>query len=316
MEKIQSANSRLIADMNGDENQASDADTVHTNKGLLQPKHRVTFSSDVEEYDDDFDCADADAEYKDDEEIDGEVAEITDSDKMSIEIDQIDGLMRFMVIEEKIGPEMSGDDNEYPIRLEDVNDVDKQDDECHGTEVKSKSTDQNDDLIEPTYNVNDNIPVCRPCTKTESLAIQQTNRKRPTSSKPIGAKQYQNEINRSKNRIASASASTSTYNRTMGPSNDLFKIHLNIRTCCENKYLDNDRLPRYNGYNSQYGLSKDQMEQRKLNHQKYMEQRTRRNRDILKAKQQIACLNEQAFRQWLIRKNHSTRSKYKNMYDL
>lgn len=352
MEKIQSANSRLFAptnqnnhtDMNGDENQATNVDNTdksHTNKELLQPKHRVTFSSDVEEYDDDIvSCAD-DVQYKDDEEIDREVDEIIESNKMSssIENDKMDGLMKFMTIQEDICPDddgsVSDDENEYPIQLKDINDIIDLN-ECHGTAAKSKpkidriqsntqetiklKNDTNahkaikkSEIIIPTNKVNDNISPCRACAKNETLTIQQSTYKRPTSSKPNGVKRYEKDFNRSKNRIVSASASSS--NRNIDPSNDLFKIHLNVRTCCENKYLDNNRLPRYNGYNSQYGLSKDQMEQRKLNRQKYMEQRTRRNREILKAKEEIACLNEQAFRQWLIRKNHLSRSKYKNMYD-
>lgn len=307
-------------------NQATDVDKSHTNKDLLQPKHRVTFSSDVEEYveeyDDDFDGEDV--QYNDDEEIDREVAEIIESDnkisESSIENAKMDGLMKFMTIEENICPNnvRSDDKSERPTQLKDVNDIIRQDSECHGTAVKSKQIDQNaskvirnkSEIIESTNKLNDNTKPCRVCTKTDStIAIQQTHDKRRPSSS-----QYKMDANRSKNRIVSACRSTS--NRNIDSSNDLLKIHLNVRTCCENKYLDNSRLPRYNGYNSQYGLSKDQMEQRKLNHQKYIEQRTRRNREILKAKEEIAYLNEQAFRQWLIRKNHLTRSKYKNMYDL
>lgn len=323
VEKIQSANSRLIADMNDDESETTNLDKSHTNKDLLQSKHRVTFSSDVEEYvgedeyDDDFESTDV--QYKDDDEIDREVAEIIEADKHSslaiIETDKMDGLMKFMTIEEKIYPDdeksVSGENNEYSTQLEAINVIDKID-ECHGTAIKSKSNDQavkNSDFIESKNKLNDHNLPCRACTKTDTtIAVQQQpSHRRPTSSKPVGTEQYKKDINQSKNRIVSASAS----NR----SNDLFKIHLNVRTCCENKYLDNNRLPRYNGYNSQYGLSKDQMEQRKLNHQKWIEQRTRRNREILKAKEEIAYLNEQAFRQWLIRKNHLSRSKYKNMYD-
>lgn len=308
--------------MNGDESQTTIVDKSHTNKDLLQPKHRVTFSSDVEEYaeayDDDIDSVDV--QYKDEEEIDREVAEIIESDHktspLSIENDKMDGLMKFMTIEENIVA------NDERCATDDESDIIKSDDECHGgIAVKSKPIDQSahkaidkkSDIIETTNKVSGNSLPCRVCAKTEST---HSSSKRPTSSKPIGTKQYKTDKSRCKNRIASASASTSTSQRNVDPSNDLFKIHLNVRTCCESKYLDNNRLPRYNGYNSQYGLSKDQMEQRKLNHQKFMEQRTRRNREILRAKEEIAYLNEQAFRQWLIRKNHSARSKYKNMYDL
>lgn len=297
--------------MNGDEQQAINADNTdksHTNKELLQ--HRVTFSSDVEEYDDDFDSTDV--QYKDDEEIDREVAEIIGSDKMSslsIESDKMDGLMKFMTIQENICPDGADDGGGGGCVADDENNI-------IDTAAKSKPVDQIKKSQITTNKVNDIILPCRACAKSDTPATQQLSYIRPTSSKPNGVKQYKKDYNRSQNRIVSASSSSSSSNRNIDPSNDLFKIHLNVRTCCENKYLDNSRLPRYNGYISQYGLSKDQMEQRKLNRQKCVEQRTRRNREILKAKEEIACLNEQAFRQWLIRKNHSAPSKYRNMYDI
>lgn len=324
VEKIQSANSRLFgpshqtepnATMNDDKTQP--ANTDNTNKEFLYAKHRVTFSSDVEEYDNDDFCEDDDDDdgCKDDEDIDREVAEITESEDRPT--DEMDGLMRFMSIHDTIYPDDDDDEfvlvndneNKYLPRLnnsEDTNDM------ANGHVATS-----NQGSIETIT-----LP-CRTCSKPHTAKIQQTCHKRPTSSKPIGTVEgakRKNAIHRSKNRIASAlptmplSSSSLLANRNV--SNDLFKIHLNVRACCENKYLDNNRLPRYNGYISQYGLSKDQMEQRKLNRQKFMEQRTRRNREILKAKEEIAHLNEAAFRQWLIRKNHLSRLKYKNMYDL
>lgn len=151
---------------------------------------------------------------------------------------------------------------------------------------------------------NDNLP-CRACNKTKITSIRNNirsaNVKRPSntpSKRNVSANVHRNSVNKNDNN-----------------HDDLLKIHLNVRACCENKYLDNNRLPRYNGYISQYGLSKDQLETREMNRKKYLEQRARREREIQRAKQQIAHLNEMAFQQWIIRKNHTTRPKYKNMYD-
>lgn len=357
MEKIQSANSQLFAAsaaanqndciaMDGGEKRALNVDStnkLHSNE-LLQSKHRVTFSSDVEEYEDDLcedDCGDGIVQYKDDEAIDREVAEITgfDTKSSTLEGDKIDGLMKFMTIEENIyaNDDDNGDgctsDNESELEILEKINYHFEQNECQDPEAKSMSIDQiqsnayelvkfknttnaqkNIKKSEIVLSINGNVSACRPCAKTDTTITttkQISSYKRPSSTKAIGTdlERYKRETSRSNKRSVSASASASSSNRSINPSNDLFKIHLNVRACCENKYLDNNRLPRYNGYISQYGLSKDQIEQRNVNRQKYMEQRTRRNRAILRAKEEIANLNEQAFRQWLIRKNHVTRSK-------
>lgn len=342
-EKIQLANSRLFAPsnqtnhlaMNDDDrnlsSNAGDTDKSDTNEEFLyanqQRMTRVTFSSDIEEYDDAADlCDDDDAQSKDDEEIDDEVAAITKSDSnnsTTFASDKMDGLMKFMTINDNTYPDDgSGSDDENPylnqLKISEVIDDATDEDDRLDAAATQQSIDQlESNALTHTHNIQTEIMLpCRPCSKP-NRTVRQSRPCRPTSSKPNGTmsatEQHKNGIHPSRNRSASALPSSSATNRHV--SNDLFKIHLNVRACCENKYLDNNRLPRYNGYISQYGLSKDQMEQRKLNRQKYMEQRTRRNRDILKAKEEIAHLNEQAFRQWLIRKNHTSRSKYKNMYD-
>lgn len=361
-DKIQSANNLLFASIdnhNGDnandeersmeidrQQQPTEAATK-SDKFLLQSKHRVTFSSDIEEYEDDGSEADsADVQYKDDEAIDKEIAEIIERGEsapteQSINTDniQIDGLLKRLSIEETVNysndEDSDTDDNEYTTEVEVVEEIN----EAIAGELNENSVTPSPVPIETVDNANGrsveserkrtppmlsesnegNDPPCRACSKVtsssardySSLTFNQLSQatcsvKRMSSKRPATSQTK---------RIVSATVRRGSANRDAINQDDVLKIHLNVRSCCENKYLDNNRLPRYNGYISQYGLSKDQLEARELNRQKYLEKRARREREIMRAKQQIASLNEMAFRQWLIRKNRLSRPKYKNMYD-
>lgn len=238
MQKIQTANNRLFA--------AADSEP-HPNatKHKLQPRHRVTFSSDIEEYDHTASVTDDESvSYKDDAELDNEIAEIIErGDGEAQAIDAIDGYMR-------------------------------------------------DISIDGLYSNGHRAPAIRRAPMANSaFTADRTKRNRPTSASPF------------------------KHTRPSRPSDAIFNIHLNIKSCCQHKYTDSDRLPRYNGYVSQYGMSKDQLEWRETSRQRSRLGRMRHQRQIMHAKQEIAELNEQAFRQWLIRKDRDTKPKYKNMYD-
>lgn len=95
----------------------------------------------------------------------------------------------------------------------------------------------------------------------------------------------------------------------------VLKIQLNFKPCCEYKYLENDRLPRYCGYLSQYGLSKEQLELREARRErhhrrKYQHMERKTEEELLKTQ-----VNEEAFARWLEIKMRNTRSGNKNMYD-
>lgn len=245
MEKIQTANHQLFA--------TSDIESLPSVKHNLQPGHRVTFSSDIEEYDHTASVTDDETvSYKDDTELDNEIAEIIERDECAAnatEIDAIDGSMRNISIDELCsnGNRLNGD----------------------------------------------NTAKCRRALMANSIySAGRTKRNRPTSANPF------------------------KHRRPSRPIDAIFNIHLNIKSCCQHKCMDSGRLPRYNGYVSQYGMSKDQLEWREMNRQQSRLSRMRHQRQIMNAKQEISELNEQAFRQWLIRKDRGAKPKYKNMYDL
>lgn len=342
VDKIQSANSLLFDSiepysvMEFKQTSSPAENTVNkSDKLLLQSKHRVTFSSDIEEYEDEASEADsAEVQYKDDDEIEKEIAEIIERDEQptveSTDSLPIDGLIKRMSMAEVDSNDDDTVSDDYATELEVVDELIVEGDQNTDTfeeltkpdettisvpideEYSMLQTFQANGQREPPFNdeisaSNGNGQSCNACNRATTASARYTT-KSVALKRPATAQIH---------RIASAD-SANNHRTAMNKEqrqDDLLKIHLNIRSCCENKYLDNNRLPRYNGYISQYGLSKDQLEMRESNRQKFIEKKARREREIMRAKQQISDLNEQAFQQWLIRKNRLARPKYKNMYD-
>lgn len=98
-------------------------------------------------------------------------------------------------------------------------------------------------------------------------------------------------------------------------SSECLKLQLNFKQCCEHKYVENEKLPRYTGYVSEYGLSKDQLDERELKRRMSMQKRHEIRQHSLKAKELKSQINEAAFEQWLKSKCKNARDKTKNMYD-
>ena len=72
------------------------------------------------------------------------------------------------------------------------------------------------------------------------------------------------------------------------------------KTCCDYKGSDEykQKLPKYNGFNSNYGLSKEEIEKRehtKLSQRQHKELRTIRQ---MEQKEFVSSLNEEAFSKW------------------
>ncbi|XP_034481274.1 uncharacterized protein LOC117786952 [Drosophila innubila] len=92
-------------------------------------------------------------------------------------------------------------------------------------------------------------------------------------------------------------------------------IKMNYKICCEHRHALQDKLPRYTGYMSEYGLSAKQLQQREQQlrrKQRYsMEQTLNRNEHELKKMQD----NERAFTTWLKNKMRYPINKTRNMFD-
>lgn len=323
MDKIQLANNLLFSSTKTEDHSM---DNLESNQSRLQSRQRVTFSSDIEEYEDNFSDLDDDSmQYKDEETIDNEVTEIIERSENALnsnrnfDMDEMDGFMNNMSIDEVYSSEANSDsdvddddDNEYATEIE----INSERQQNNGSNQTNSDDDRNDDHSYRKQNSSpkNQMNLMSRTTNEQNHKIEQTNTKCFSSihSAQRIAKQAKNTTKSNVQRIVSDNFIKCDSNKEP----EILKIHLNVKSCCEHKYLENCRLPRYNGYISQYGLSKDQLELRELNRQRYQEKRMRKQRDIMIAKQQIADLNEQAFKQWLIRKDRNAKPKCKNMYDM
>ena len=89
----------------------------------------------------------------------------------------------------------------------------------------------------------------------------------------------------------------------------------NLRKCCNYKLITNTRLPNYNGYKSQYGLTKEQIHRRNFIFNYIYNKNI--NNFIKKQENYINKLieNENEFNKWLKKKIKNPVNKTKNMYD-
>lgn len=173
----------------------------------------------------------------------------------------------------------------------------------------SDKTDTNDDKeqLEPN---NTASSIDGPATETYEAPVrrQRTPSFQRSDSERSGSSQRSHRHHHEHNRRASASGTSTA-------ESDFLKIQLNFKPCCEYKTVENNRLPRYSGYFSQYGLSKEQLELRDLLHErshrrKYQRIERKTEEEMLKSQ-----VNEEAFARWLQVKMKSTQGSTRNMYD-
>lgn len=93
------------------------------------------------------------------------------------------------------------------------------------------------------------------------------------------------------------------------------EVKMNYKICCEHRHALQEKLPKYTGYMSEYGLSAKQLQQREQQlrrKQRFtMEQALNRNEHELKKMQD----NERAFTTWLKNKMRYPINKTRNMFD-
>uniref|UniRef100_A0A182FEM8 Coiled-coil domain-containing protein 181 n=1 Tax=Anopheles albimanus TaxID=7167 RepID=A0A182FEM8_ANOAL len=88
------------------------------------------------------------------------------------------------------------------------------------------------------------------------------------------------------------------------------------RKCCRHKKSKTDKLPYYNGFRSEYGLSREELEE-KTRRLEARRKRVRERQQRRTAEQrQKAQSNEEAFAAWLHGKLRSSINKHQNMYDV
>ncbi|XP_059614650.1 uncharacterized protein LOC132260504 [Phlebotomus argentipes] len=89
------------------------------------------------------------------------------------------------------------------------------------------------------------------------------------------------------------------------------------RECCDRRDPSEERLPRYNGLRSVYGLSREQLERRQQRLERQKKRQVDAINSLLEAQFRRHEANEEAFSQWLRKKMHQTQAstKHRNLFD-
>lgn len=88
----------------------------------------------------------------------------------------------------------------------------------------------------------------------------------------------------------------------VNPYSDILVEDQTVRskTCCYYKKTDEykQKLPKYNGFNSNYGLSKEEIAKRELIYLKHKQHRQHKHNQRVEQKEFLARTNEEAFAKW------------------
>ncbi|XP_058835337.1 glutamic acid-rich protein [Topomyia yanbarensis] len=87
------------------------------------------------------------------------------------------------------------------------------------------------------------------------------------------------------------------------------------RKCCRFKKKIDDKLPYYNGFHSEYGLSKEELDAKNKRVEAKKKRFYERYQKKVEQQQIKAQTNEEAFAAWLNKKLRNSINKYQNMYD-
>ncbi|XP_013114187.2 probable serine/threonine-protein kinase fhkB [Stomoxys calcitrans] len=117
------------------------------------------------------------------------------------------------------------------------------------------------------------------------------------------------------NVVGSSSCGGNNNNNRFLPPPEVTDLKLHYKTCCEFKNAQ-QKLPKYTGYLSEYGLSRDQLEEReqKLQHKQrsLLQQTLKTSEDEMRKMHD----NERAFTKWLKNKMRFPINKTRNMFDV
>lgn len=285
---------------------------------MEQRNRKVKFNEKLEEYepgttvDDFFDIIDCDEttpklkfqDIKEEEATIQEVEELLlgeivesvlpkiDSD---IEIDEISEEISEMSFGSKVRPKSASAIRDEPVVSSDENE--KYIESCIENQ-EEEITDDNEDILSTlvaSY-VPENIPIPARKPQKEVQSKTQKSKTKQTSCFNFGCKKTSNRVS-----VPKKSPSLS--------------LKLNYKTCCEYRNAENQRLPKYMGYLSEYGLTKEQLDAREkqieVKKAKYME----KNLNATKAQIDKMCENEAAFTIWLKNKMRYPVNKTINMFD-
>lgn len=298
-------------------------------------QRRVTFREDLEDFEPDFSTED---DYEESDIIDDDVFdEIEDSVCVEPEVpvvaNGIDHPEETIIIVHQQQPPEEPPMNSFENNCKEIEEIceeieeviiDKNGPELGRSDTKS-SIFQTDDSGDGTV-----IECCIVKVETKSNRLNEENQQLNHDTKRLNPSTIQSTFLKSSSPIltssssSSSSTSTNAHNhRSINGMKNLRKIsdpkslkmQLNFKPCCEYKLMESTRLPRYSGYYSQYGLSKEQLEKRDSRQEKLMQRRFEKHSKRHEAEVQRSQINEDAFARWLQNKMRNPRNHMKNMYD-
>lgn len=117
---------------------------------------------------------------------------------------------------------------------------------------------------------------------------------------------------------SSVHSASSRARRPQLPPPEVTDLKLNYRTCCEyRRHLSQpEKLPKYTGYLSEYGLSRQQLEVREENMQRQQRNVLQQTLKANDAEMRKMHDNERAFTTWLRNKMRFPINKTRNMFDV
>lgn len=113
----------------------------------------------------------------------------------------------------------------------------------------------------------------------------------------------------------SSSNYNSSSNRRFLPPPEVTDLKLHYKTCCEFKNAQ-QKLPKYTGYLSEYGLTRDQLEEREQKLQQKQHSLLQQTLKTSEAEMRKMHDNERAFTTWLKNKMRFPINKTRNMFDV
>lgn len=176
--------------------------------------------------------------------------------------------------------------------IEDVkDDISTNDDETY-----TKEMDFHEDSIE-------SVIVTTSRVKIERKSIQHKQQPEPSPSqqqqkRKSAKKVFRSKINPSVDDMMTPMAADIISPPTTPSISEKRVTSARMKTCCQNNNEYKQKLPKYNGYSSNYGLSKDELDRRRFNQLRSLEMQQYRAAKKVEQKEHVAKVNEEAFAKW------------------
>jgi hypothetical protein len=169
----------------------------------------------------------------------------------------------------------------------------KDDISTNNDETYTKDIDFHEDSIESVIVTTSRVKIERKLSQQKHEPLLPQSQKRKATKKV-----FRSKINPSMD-DAMTPTSTEIISPPTSPSiSEKRASSARMKACCQNNNEYKQKLPKYNGYKSNYGLSKDEQERRRFNQLRNIEMQQYRAAKKVEQKEYVAKVNEEAFAKW------------------